>query len=78
MISLYLPKALALKPLGSYKIFEFLLIITINKSMGLRGILNFHLLRDAFLYRLAREIPLKKSDSYPLQSKIRTPTPHLR
>jgi hypothetical protein len=40
--------------------FEVLLIVRINRSMGLRGILNFPLLRDAFLYWLARGIPLKE------------------
>jgi hypothetical protein len=39
--------------------FEVLIIVRINKSVGLRGILNFHLLRDAFLCRLARGIYLK-------------------
>jgi hypothetical protein len=40
--------------------FEVLLIVRINKSVGLRGMLNFRLLRDAFPYRLARGIPLKE------------------
>jgi hypothetical protein len=40
--------------------FEVLLIVRINKSVGLQGILNFPLLRDAFRYRLARGIPLKE------------------
>jgi hypothetical protein len=40
--------------------FEGFLIVRINKSVGLRGILNFHLLGDAFPYRLARGIPLKE------------------
>ena len=31
-----------------------------DKSIGLWGILNFPQLRDAFQYRLAREIPLKE------------------
>jgi hypothetical protein len=34
--------------------------VIINKSVGLRGILNFPLLRDMFPYRLARGITLKK------------------
>jgi hypothetical protein len=40
--------------------FEVLLMVRINKSVGLLGILNFPLLRDAFLYRLARGIPLNQ------------------
>jgi len=39
---------------------EVLLIGRINTSVGLQGILNFPLLRDAFPYRLARRIPLKE------------------
>jgi hypothetical protein len=48
-----------------------------NKSVGLRGILNFHLLRDAFPYQLVRGIHLKEVLPYPLQSKFRTPPPDL-
>ena len=55
-----LPKALTLSRLRSYEMFEVFLIVRINKSVGLRGILNFPLLRDAFPYRLARGIPLKE------------------
>jgi hypothetical protein len=40
--------------------FEVFLIVTINKSVGLWGILNFTLLRDMFSYRLARGIPLEE------------------
>jgi hypothetical protein len=57
--------------------FEVLLNVIINKIMGLWGILNFRLLRDAFPYLLARGIPLKERVPYPLQSKVRTPHPHL-
>jgi hypothetical protein len=32
---------------------EVLLIVKINNSVGVPGILNLGLLRDAFLYRLA-------------------------
>jgi hypothetical protein len=39
--------------------FEVLLIVGINQSVGVGGILNFCLLRDAFPYRLVRGIPLK-------------------
>jgi len=77
-IGLCIPKALTLTQLWSYEMFEVLRIIRINKSVGLRGILNFRLLGDAFLYRLARGIPLKEGVPYPLQSKVRTPPPHLR
>jgi len=77
-IGLCIPKALTLTRLRSYEMFEVLLIVIINKSVGLRGILNFRLLRDAFPYRLARGIPLKERVPYPLPSKVRTPPPHLR
>jgi hypothetical protein len=76
-IGLCLPKILTLTQLWSYEIFEVLLIVRINKSVGLRGIMNFHLVRDAFPCRLARGIPLKEGVPYPLQSKVRTPPPHL-
>jgi len=35
-------------------------VFKINNSVGLWGILNFALLRDAFPYWLARAIPLKE------------------
>jgi len=54
------PKALTLSCLRSYELLEVLLIVRINTSVGLRGILNFSLLRDVFPYRLARGIPLKE------------------
>jgi hypothetical protein len=76
-IGLCLPKALTLKRLRLYEMFEVFLIVRINKGVGLRGILNFHLLRDAFPCRLARGIPLKEGLLYPLQSKVRTPPPYL-
>jgi hypothetical protein len=47
--------------------FEVLLFVRINKSIGLLGIVNFRLLRNAFLYRLAKGIPLKVGVPYPLQ-----------
>jgi len=59
-IGLCLPKALTLTRLRSYDMFEVLIIVRINKSVGLQGVLNFRLLRDAFPYRLARGIPLKE------------------
>jgi len=59
-IGICLPKALALTQLRSYKMLEVLLIVRINKSVRLRGILIFRLLRDAFPYQLARGIPLKE------------------
>jgi hypothetical protein len=40
-----------------------LLIVRINKSVGLGGNLNFPRLRDAFPYWLAREIPPKEGVS---------------
>jgi len=58
--------------------FEVLLIVRINNSVGLEGIGNFPLLRDAFPYWLARGIPLEEGVPYALQSKVRTPPPHLR
>jgi hypothetical protein len=39
---------------------EVLLIVRINKSVGLQGFLNFRLLIDVFPYRLARAIALKE------------------
>jgi len=72
------PKALTLTRLRSYEMFEVLLIVRINKSVGLQGILNFRLLRDAFPYRLVRGIPLKEGVPYTLQSTVRTPPAHLR
>jgi len=77
-IGVSVPQALTLTRLRSYEMFEVLLIVRINKSVGLRAILNFRLLRDTFLYRLARGILLKEGVPYPLQSKVRTPPPHLR
>jgi len=59
-IRLCLPKALTLRPLRSYKMFEVLPMVTFNRSVGHRGILNFCLLRGAFLYWLARGITLQK------------------
>jgi len=77
-IGICLPKALTLTRLRTYEMIEVLLIVRINKEVGLRGILNFRLLRDAFPYRLARGIPLKEGVPYPLQSKVRTPPAHVR
>ena len=77
-IGICLPKALTVTRLQSYEMFKVLPIVRINKSVGLQGILNFGLLRDAFPYRLARWIPLKEGVPYALQSKVRTPPPHLR
>jgi len=77
-IRICLPKALTLTQLRAYTMFVVLLIVRINKSVELQRILNFHLLRDAFLYRLARASPPKEGVPYPQQSKIRTPAPHLR
>jgi hypothetical protein len=39
--------------------FEVFLILSIDKSVGRQGILNFPLLRDAFPFRRGRGIPLK-------------------
>jgi len=77
-IGICLPKALTLTRLRSYEMFEVLQIVRINESVGLRAMLNFRLLKDAFLYWLARGIPLQEGVPYPLQSKVRTPPPHLR
>jgi hypothetical protein len=51
-IILCLPKALTLTQLWSYEIFEVVLIFRITNNVGVRGILNLHLLRDTFPYRL--------------------------
>jgi hypothetical protein len=77
-IGLCIPKALTLTRLRSGEMFEVWLTVRINKRVGLRGSLNFRLLRDPFPYQLARGIPLKKSFPYLLQSKVRTPPHHLR
>jgi hypothetical protein len=77
-IGICLPKVLTLSRLRSYKMFEVLLIMRIIKRLGLRGILNFRLLRHPLLNRLARGIPLKEGVLYPLQSKVGTPPPYLR
>jgi hypothetical protein len=53
-----LPKALTLSALRWNEMFEVLLILRINKSVGLQGILNFPLIRDTFLYQLAKGISL--------------------
>jgi hypothetical protein len=57
--------------------FEVLLFVRINKRVGLQAFLNFHLLRDAFLYRQARGIAFKEGVPYPPQCKVRTPPPYL-
>ena len=76
-IRLCLPKALTRSRLWSYEMFEVLPIVRTIKSVGHRGILNYHLLRDAFPYWLVRAIPLKEGVAYRLQCKVRTPPPHL-
>jgi hypothetical protein len=43
--------------------FAMLLLVRINQSVSLWGILNFCLLSDVFSYRLARGIPLKEESS---------------
>jgi len=40
--------------------FKVMLMVRINKRIGLRRILNFPLLGDVFPYRLARGIPLEE------------------
>jgi hypothetical protein len=77
-MGLCIPKLRTLTQLRSYEMFEVLLIVRINKSVGLLGILNFRLLRDAFPDRLARGIPPNERLPCTLQSKVRTPPPHLR
>jgi hypothetical protein len=77
-ISLCFPKALTLIRPRLDEMIEVLIIVRMNKCVGLQGILNFHLLRDAFAYRLARGIALKEGVSHPLLSKVRTPPPYLR
>jgi hypothetical protein len=77
-IGICLAKALTLTQLQSYEMFEVLLIVRINKSVGHQGIINFRLLRDAFPYRLARGMPHKEGVPYSLRSKVITPPPHVR
>jgi len=76
-IRLSLPKSLTVTQLQSYEMFNKLQIVRVNKSLDLGGILKFHILGDAFPFRLAREIPLKMGVLYPPKSKERTPPPHL-
>ena len=77
-VRICLPKALTLTGLWSYELFEVLPIDRINKSVDLRGIFLFRLIRDEFPFRLARGIPLKEGVPYAPQFKVRTPPPHLR
>jgi len=77
-IGLCVPQALTLTRLQSYEMFKVLIIVGINKSVGVGGLLYFRLLRDTFPYRSARGIPLKAGVPYPLQCKVRTPPSHLR
>jgi hypothetical protein len=56
---------------------QSVLIVRMNNCMGFWRILNFPQLRDMFPYQLARGIPFKEGVQYPLQSKARTPPPHL-
>jgi len=74
-IGLFLAKALTLAQLRAFKIFEVLLVVRANISVGLQGILNFPLLSDIFPYWLAWGILLKEGVCKPLQSKVRTPPP---
>ena len=76
-IGLFLPKPITLTQLRAYEMFEVLLIVRINKTVGVRGILNFRMLRDVYPYRVARGIPLKEGVLYPLQFKVRTAPRHL-
>jgi len=62
-IGLCLPNARTLTRLRLSEMFKGLLIVRINKSIGLQGILHFPLLIDAFLYRLVRGIPLREGVS---------------
>jgi len=57
---LCLPKALTLIQLWLDEMFEMFPIISINKSVGLRGILNSGLLSDMLPSWLARDISLKE------------------
>jgi hypothetical protein len=76
-IGLCIPKVCTLKRLRSYEMFKVSVNVRIIKTIGLWGIVNFRMLRDAFPYRLARGNPLKEGVPYPQQSKVRTPPPHL-
>jgi hypothetical protein len=51
-----LANAVTLTQLQWYEMFEVLVIDRINKTMSLRGFLNFRLLRDPFPYQLVRGI----------------------
>jgi len=77
-VGLCIPQAFMVKRCRSYQMSEVLPNVRINKGVSLRRILNFLLLSDAFLYRLARGIPVNEGVLYPLQSKVTTPPPLLR
>jgi len=59
-IGLYLVKALTLPRDRFKEIFEVLLVVTMNNSVRLRGILDIPLVGDPYLYWLARGFPLKE------------------
>jgi hypothetical protein len=71
------PKALTLRQLQLYEMFDVLLIVRFNKRVGIGGIDNFWLLTDAFPYKMARGIPLNEGVLYPQKSNVRSPPPHL-
>jgi hypothetical protein len=59
-IGYYISKALTRTRFWSYEMMDALLIVRMNKCVGLWGIYNFPLLRDKFWYWLVRGIPLKE------------------
>jgi len=75
-LGLLLTQPLTLTQIRSYEILKVFPIVRINTSESVRDILNFHLRRDMFPYRLARGRPLMWGVLYSLQSKVRTPLPH--
>jgi len=58
-------KAPTLTWLRSFDTFEVLLIVRINRSVGLRGIMNFRLLRDAFPGKVGNRVSSQGVSSVP-------------
>ena len=76
-IALCIAKAPTLPKLRSNQMFHVLTILEMNKSLCLQRILDFPLLTYEVQYRLVRGIAVKERVPQPVQSKFRTPPPHL-
>jgi hypothetical protein len=58
-IAICLPTALTVTGLRSYEMFERLLIVRMNKRVGIRGIIHFPMLGDVFPYQRGKWIPFE-------------------